>query len=266
MKNFIDNQLKIDLKNNQLTIGSWLSIPSAFVAEIMAQSGFPWLVLDLEHSVIDLETMQSMFLALELNKCTPLVRLSGKDPNQVKRVLDAGAYGIIIPMINNEQEAKIMIDSIKYPPLGNRGVGLSRAQNYGMNFDDYFENFNDQSIIICQIENKIAIENIDKILSVKGIDGVIIGPYDLSASYGIPGELENPLITEAENSVIDAAQKHDIPAGIHVVQPNPELLLSKFKKGFKFFAYGVDMIFLANNCKKGLDDIRDILSSIKKMS
>tara|TARA_B100000700_G_C14946036_1_gene809231 strand:+ start:9 stop:824 length:816 start_codon:yes stop_codon:yes gene_type:complete len=264
MKNFINNKLKNNLKKNVLTIGSWLSIPSTVSAEIMSQAGFPWLVIDMEHSVIDFETMQSMFLALELNKCTPLVRLSGKDPNQVKRVLDAGAYGIIVPMVNTQEEAKLMLNSIKYPPIGERSVGLARAQGYGMEFDDYITNFNKHSIIIFQIENKVAIENINKILSVKGIDGVILGPYDLSASYGIPGELENTLVLKAEKLLLDAAKKYNIPAGIHVVEPNAKILNSKVKKGFKFIAFGVDMIFLAKTCKRGMTDINKILSSDSK--
>jgi 2-dehydro-3-deoxyglucarate aldolase len=154
MKSFNDNLLKSNLQNNQVTIGSWLSIPSPVVAEIMAQAGFQWLVVDMEHSVIDLESMQAMFLALELNKCIPLVRLSGKDPNQAKRVLDAGAYGIIAPMVNTVEEAERMVHSVKYPPWGKRGVGLARAQGYGMKFDDYMGHFNKHSIVTLQIEHK----------------------------------------------------------------------------------------------------------------
>ena len=261
MNSFKDNKLKSRLQNNQVTIGSWLSIPSPVVAEIMAQAGFPWLVVDMEHSVIDLETMQAMFLAMELNKCIPLVRLFGKDPNQAKRVLDAGAYGIITPMVNTAEEAEMMVNSVKYPPWGKRGVGLARAQGYGMKFDDYMEQFNKHSIVILQIEHKDAVENIDAILSVKGIDGIIIGPYDLSGSYGIPGEFENHLIVEAEQRVMESANRKGIPAGIHVVHPNTELLLTKVKKGFKFIAYGVDMLFLATSCGQGTNDINKILSS-----
>jgi len=256
-----DNKLKSRLQNNQVTIGSWLSIPSPVVAEIMAQAGFPWLVVDMEHSVIDLETMQAMFLAMESNKCIPLVRLSGKDPNQAKRVLDAGAYGIIAPMINTAEEAEMMVNSVKYPPWGKRGVGLARAQGYGMKFNDYMEQFNKHSIVILQIEHKNAVEKIDEILSVKGIDGIIIGPYDLSCSYGIPGEFENHLIIEAEQRVMETANIRNIPAGIHVVHPNAGLLLTKVKKGFKFIAYGVDMLFLATSCGQGTNDINKILSS-----
>jgi len=259
MKYLKDNLLKTALQDNQVTIGSWLSIPSPVVAEIVAQAGFPWLVVDMEHSVIDLECMQSMFMAMELNKCIPLVRLSGKDPNQTKRVLDAGAYGIIAPMINTAEEAEMMVNAIKYPPYGKRGVGLARAQAYGMKFDEYKKHFNQHSIIICQIEHKEAVENIDGILSVKGIDGIIIGPYDLSGSYGIPGEFKNPLIVEAEQKVLDSAKRNGIPAGIHVVHPDTEELLSNIKKGFKFIAYGVDMIFLATSCVREMKNIKKIL-------
>ena len=173
--------------------------------------------------------MQAMILAMELNKCVPLVRLSGKDKNQTKRVLDSGAYGIIAPMVNTAEEAEMMVNSVKYPPRGKRGVGLARAHGYGMKFDDYMEQFNKHSIVILQIEHKDAVENIDAILSVKGIDGIIIGPYDLSGSYGIPGEFENHLIVEAEQRVMEAANSNGIPAGIHVVHRNAELLLTKVK-------------------------------------
>ena len=259
MKYLKDNLLKKALQDNQVTIGSWLSIPSPIVAEIIAQAGFPWLVVDLEHSVIDLKSMQAMFIAMELNQCIPLARLSGKDPNQTKRVLDAGAYGIIAPMINTAEEAEMMVNAVKYPPFGKRGVGLARAQGYGMKFDDYKEHFNQHSIVICQIEHKEAVDNIDDILSVKGIDGIIIGPYDLSGSYGIPGEFEDPLILEAEQKVLDSAKRNGIPAGIHVVHPDTEDLMSNIKKGFKFIAYGVDMIFLATSCVKEMENINIIL-------
>ena len=261
MNFFNENLLKQALQKNQVTIGSWLSIPSPVVAEIMAQAGFPWLVVDMEHTVIDMETMQAMILAIESNKCVPLVRLSGKDTSQVKRVLDAGAYGVIVPMVNTVEEAKMIVDSVKYPPWGKRGVGLARAQGYGMKFNDYKEHINDHSIVICQIEHKDAVENIDAILSVKGIDGILIGPYDLSGSYGIPGVFEYHLIVEAEQRVMEAANRKGIPAGIHVVHPNAELLLTKVKKGFKFIAYGVDMLFLATSCGQGVNVINKILSS-----
>ena len=151
-----NNSLKKSLINHQLTIGSWVSLPSQSITEIMVQVGFPWLVIDLEHSVIDLETMQNQILTIESYGKVPLVRLSGKDPVQIKRVLDAGAYGIIAPMVNTKAEAELMVKAVKYPPIGNRGVGLARAQGYGMQFERYQNVINDSSIVIIQIEQLLS--------------------------------------------------------------------------------------------------------------
>lgn len=254
--------LKSILSSNQVTVGSWLSIPSPVVAEIMAQAGFPWLVIDLEHSVIDFETMQSMFLAIECHGSIPLVRLPSKDPTIAKRVLDAGAYGIIAPMVNNSEEAKQVVHSVKYPPWGNRGVGLARAQGFGMKFESYKEHFNDNSIVICQIEHKDAVENIEGIVSTKGVDGLIIGPYDLSGSYGVPGELDSQIVIEAEKKILEAAKLHNIPSGIHVVHHDKILLKDKIQQGFQFIAYGVDQLFLAKSCTEGYQDIQEILKAL----
>ena len=252
----LTKNLKAILKNNELTVGSWLSIPSPVAAEIMAQAGFPWLVIDLEHSVIDYETMQSMFVAIENNGSIPLVRLSSKDSPQIKRVLDAGAHGIIAPMINNANDAKKIVSAVKYPPIGNRGVGLARAQGYGMKFESYKEYFNDYSIIICQIEHKSAVDNIEEIVATKGIDGIIIGPYDLSGSYGIPGKLGSDELLEAEKIILEAAARYNIPSGIHIVHRDKSELINKINDGFRIIAYGVDQLFLAKSGKDAFQDIK----------
>jgi 2-dehydro-3-deoxyglucarate aldolase len=131
-----------------------------------------------------------------------------------------------------------------------------------MQFESYEHTANDYSVVICQIEHKTAVDNIDSILSVQGVDGLIIGPYDISGSYGVPGELNHPLVIEAEKTVLEAAQRHGIPAGIHVVQPDIEQLKDKIQKGFKIIIYGGDMIFLAHACKDGRQEIENVLSSI----
>ena len=254
-----NNSLKKSLINHQLTIGSWVSLPSQSITEIMVQVGFPWLVIDLEHSVIDLETMQNQILTIESYGKVPLVRLSGKDPVQIKRVLDAGAYGIIAPMVNTKAEAELMVKAVKYPPIGNRGVGLARAQGYGIQFERYQNVINDSSIVIIQIEHKNAVENIDEILSVEGIDGLIIGPYDISGSYGILGQLSNSLVLDAENTIIASAERHHVPVGLHVVTPNKKILHDKIQKGFKLIAYGVDQLFFANACQQGMNDLNQEL-------
>lgn len=262
MRSLENNSLKHALRNERLTVGSWLSIPSPVVTEIMVRSGFEWLVVDMEHSVVNLETLQAMILTIEAYDAIPLVRLSANDPVQAKRVMDAGAYGIVVPMVNTRDQAEKAVKAVKYPPWGNRGVGLARAQGYGMEFDSYEQSVNDHSVVICQVEHREAVENIDAILSVEGVDAVFIGPYDISGSYGIPGQLDHSLVIEAEKRVLQAARRHSIPAGIHVVSPDIDQVKEKTRKGFRLIAYGVDMLFLAHGCREGNRQIQETLSSV----
>lgn len=254
------NSLKTKLSDNRLTIGSWLSLPFPATAETMARAGFEWLVLDLENRVVEPETMQAMFRAMELQGCIPLVHLSGKDPVQAKQVLDAGAYGVIVPMVNNPSEAKAAVQSVKYPPWGTRSVDLARAQGYGSKSDEYEDVFNEESIVVVQIGHKEAVENIDGILSEEGVDGVFIDPTDISSSYGVPGQLDHPLVTEAERIVREACNRCQIPAGTHVISPEKDHLESRIQEGFRFIAYGVDMLFLNQACREGVQDISELTS------
>ena len=161
--------------------------------------------------------------------------------------MDAGEYGVVVPMINSPDDAKKAIEAVKYPPQGKRGIGFARAQGYGERFSEYKELINDNSVVICQIETKEAIEKIDAIAAVKGLDGLFIGPYDISGSYGVLGELTDPQVIKAEEKVLTASRKYNIPAGIHVVHPWFEDLQDKINNGFKIIAYGVDMVLLSTS-------------------
>jgi 2-dehydro-3-deoxyglucarate aldolase len=218
----MQNKVKKYLKNGDLAIGSWITLAHTAIAEIMANAGFEWITIDMEHSVIGISDIQPLIQVIELSGCVPLVRLSSNDPVLTKRVMDAGAYGVIVPMVNTPEDAELAVSSVKYPPWGSRSVGLARAQGYGPRFEEYAEKVNDWSIVIVQIEHRKGVENIDEILAVEGIDGLIIGPYDFSGSYKIPGKLDHPLMRAAEHTIIEAAKKFDIPAGIHIVHPSVE--------------------------------------------
>ena len=184
--------LKQKISQNKLTIGSWLTLGHSAIAEIMAASGaFDWRVIDMEHSVIELRDAQEMMQAIGLYDVTPLVRLTSNDENQIKRVMDAGAHGVIVPFVNSREDAIRAVQSVYYPPSGIRGTGLARAQGYGSTFQDFKEWLEENAIVIAMIEHIDAVEEIEKILQVPGIDGYIIGPYDLSASLGVPGSLED---------------------------------------------------------------------------
>ncbi|SVD84446.1 uncharacterized protein METZ01_LOCUS437300, partial [marine metagenome] len=179
------------------TIGTWLTLNDPAVAELMAAAGFDWLVVDLEHSLLTLERAGELIRVIELCGSTPLVRLTSIDLDQIKRVMDAGAHGVVVPMVLCADDAERAVAGTRYPPAGTRGVGLGRAHGYGVGFQEYWDWQVDEPIVIVQIEHRLALDNLDEIFAVPGVDGLLIGPYDLSASMGIPGKFDDPLYTNS---------------------------------------------------------------------
>ena len=239
------------------SLGSWITIGHPAVAEIMSAAGFDWLTIDLEHSAISIERAEELIRVIDLSGVKPLVRLSSNNSEQIKRVMDSGAHGIIVPMVKTEKEARQAIDAVHYPTLGNRSVGLARAQEYGVGFQKYFEWQKENVMVLVQIEHIEAVENIDAIFSVEGISGYIIGPYDLSASMGIPGQFEHEEMLTALDRIKSAAEAHKIPSGIHIVEPDVDELRKRVSQGYKFIAYGVDMRMLDIACRLGTDHLKD---------
>lgn len=248
--------LKDRLKRNELTIGSWITLGYPAIGEIMASSGFDWLTIDMEHSAITLHEAQQLIQVIELAGCVPLVRVGDNDPIIIKRVMDAGAHGVIVPQVNSQAEALATVQAVKYPPQGIRGVGLARAQGYGMEFERYKEWNEQESIVIVQIENIQAVNNLEAILSVEGIDGFIVGPYDLSASLGIPGQFDHPAFLKAMEKIgVFVQQATNLSPGFHVVAPDLKLLNDKIAEGYRFVAYSLDSLFLAETCSRDLKNI-----------
>ncbi len=241
-----NNPVKTKLKKGQLTIGSWVTMAHPLIPELMAPAGFDWLCVDMEHSSIDLAQLLPMVISIEANGMVPLVRVGELNANLIKRVMDAGAYGVIVANISTALQAQQAVDAVKYPPTGKRGVGLYRAQGYGRQFEDYKKWLAAQSMVIVQIEHIDAVNNIDAILSVKGIDALMIGPYDLSGSMGKPGKFDDVKVKAAIDTVLKAAKRHAIPAGFHSVPSNPQLAKQYIKKGFKFLAFSLDGLFLSD--------------------
>lgn len=235
------------------------------IAEILATAGYDWVVIDNEHSAMSFPQIQSLIIAIEGRGIVPLVRLAWVDPIQAKVVMDCGAGGVIVPMVNTRADAELAVKSIKYPPLGFRGTGIARAHGYGPKFDDYVQNANADSLLILQIEHIDAVRNIDEILSVGGIDGMFIGPYDLSASMGIPGQLNHPDMQLAKDQVLEATLKRGLAAGIHLVHPNtaPEDLKQCVKQGYRFIALGTDILFLGDSCRNLNYSARAVLAEMK---
>jgi len=248
--------LKNKLINNEFTIGSWITIGNLDVAEIMAKANYDWLVIDLEHSSISIDKAGDLIRTIDLCGVPPLVRLTSNDANQIKRVMDAGAHGIVVPMIKNQVEAEYAVSATRYAPQGSRGVGLGRAQGFGAEFKKYLKWQTNGPVVIAQIEHIDAIENLEAIISVPGIDGIIIGPYDLSCSMGIPGQFENDYFISIMRDIQKTGAKMNIPTGIHIVEPDMKLLKKSIKDGYNFIAYSVDIRMLDVSSREAVKSVK----------
>jgi 2-dehydro-3-deoxyglucarate aldolase len=247
--------LKNKLKNGKLTLGSWVTIGHPIVAEVMARSGFEWLTVDMEHSAITLDIAQNLIRTIELNGCIPLVRVGENNPFLIKRVMDAGAHGIIVPMVNTKEDAVKAVKSVRYPPEGFRGVGLARAQDYGFDFEGYKKWLEEDSIVIVQIEHIDAVKNLKEILKTKGVDGFIVGPYDISGSMGIPGEFNKPMFKKQIEKIMKIAKETKKIAGFHVIPPDAKEVEKIIKLGYRFVAISLDTLILGTLCKNSINDI-----------
>ena len=256
------SDIKAKLGRGEAVIGSWMSMAHVSIAEILAMAGYDFVVVETEHTAIDVSEVLTLMIALERRGTVPLVRLAWNDPIQCKAVLDSGAAGVLVPMVNTKEDAELAVKSVKYPPLGFRGVGLARAQGYGQDFDAYVSGANDATLLIVQIEHADAVRNIEAILSVPGIDGTFIGPYDLSSSMGIPGQLDHPDVVAAKDKVLAATLKRGLAAGIHLVHPDRAVreLPDCLAKGYRFFALGTDILFLGDSCRSLQAEARRAIS------
>ena len=227
------------------SIGTWLSLPNESVAEIFSKAGYDWVVIDLEHSSININQAEQLIRVIDLAGSKPFVRLSGHSSSQIKRVLDAGAKGILAPMVETKAQIDSIISACHYPPSGNRGMGLARAQGYGeANAKSEYILTNSKNIeIYAQIESVAGIENLDSIFS-QDINGYFIGPYDLSASLGNPGIFNSEEFINAENQILQASKKHQVKSGYHLVEPNQDQIPILVNKGYDMIAFSVDIRML----------------------
>ena len=252
-------QLKSRLSKGDLTIGSWITLGHPSIAEIMAAAGFDWLVLDMEHSVLELSEIQTLIQVLDGKQCPSIVRLTSNHPDQIKRVMDAGATGVMVPMVKSAEDARAAVQSVYYPPRGQRGVGLARAQGYGSSFQKYRSWLEENAVIVAMIEHVDAVNSIDEILAVDGIDAYIIGPYDLSGSMGRPGDLNHPDVQSSIARVLEAGHRSGKPGGIHVIEPDQDELQRRIAAGFNFLGYGLDIRILDSVCRSHMKAIRERL-------
>ena len=236
----------------ELIVGSWIQLGYPQTTEIIARAGFGFVVVDMEHTSISSSELLSTIQISSLAGIPVLVRVGTNDPLLIKRAMDAGADGIIVPMVETRDQAERARDAIYYPPKGLRGVGLARAQDFGLGFDAYRDRMAKETILIVQIEHRRAVDQLEAILDVDGVDGFLVGPYDMSGSFGKPGNFSDPEVAAALTRVADVVKAHPKPSGIHVVMPDPKQLAQRIKEGYRFIAYSTDMVFFAEAVRRSV--------------
>jgi len=248
----LKNLLKERLKRGDAVIGTFVGIGHADVTEWLSRLGFDWLLLDAEHGPMGFETLQVMMQAMNGSNCVPIVRPQWNDPVIIKRVLDIGAYGVLIPWVNSKEEAEATVRACRYPSSGIRGWGPRRAAMFD---PDYYATANNEILVAVQIETEKALNNLDEILSVEGVDACYIGPWDLSCSlgFGVPPRWSEPRYMEAFDKVLKAAKEHGKPAGMFASIDNIGWAV---EKGFKFNTVDDDDTFLTHGAMMALDKAR----------
>lgn len=241
------------LRRGDLLLGTLISLPSPEVTEILAHAGFDWLFIDAEHGAFNPQQAQSLLQAA--GDCPCVIRVPATDDIWIKKALDCGAAGIIVPQVHTAEQAGQIVRSAKYSPTGSRGVGIGRAHKYGMEFEDYIKKANRETAVILQAESRSAIDNIDSITAVKGVDAILIGPYDLSASLGKIGQVTDREVTQAINRVAQACKAADVRLGIFGV--NAAAVKPWMKKGFTLITAGVDTLFFIKSAKEILAELRE---------
>lgn len=234
-------------------IGTMLTTRSTEIAEALALLGMDWLFLDAEHGNLSIHEAQTCIQAIAGRSHT-LLRIPDATPENIKRALDTGCSGIIVPLVNSEAAARSIVFQSRYPPVGGRSVGPGRAQGYGLRFAEYFEVANDQVAVVIQVEHKDAVRNLDAILAVPGIDAVFVGPYDLSASMGLLGQPGHPDVVAAIDTVRAACLRAGLPFGTlcgNALQARHEI-----ERGARLLAVGTDILHMANSARAVLEDLR----------
>ncbi len=235
--------IRTALQSGSPVIGSWMQIPDSNIAEIMGRAGYQWVAIDMEHGPVAVNQLPDIFRALELGGTLPLARVASPLPINCRQALDQGAAGVVVPMISSAAQLQAIVNECHWPPRGRRGVGFQRANVFGKFFDSYTQEAQ-ESLVVAQIEHIDAVNDLESILKVKGLDAIMVGPYDLSASLGMTGDFENKKYKDVLSKILEVCAEQKVSCGIHVVQPDAKMLKQRISEGYTFIAYGVDTVFL----------------------
>jgi len=252
-------KLKQKLTNRERLFAGWVSYAHPSITETFAGAGFDFIAIDMEHSTVSLEQAQRIIAGAQAEGSLCLPRPVSHSNDWTKPLLDSGADGMLYPMVQTKEEVRALIEINKYPSVGRRSFGVNRAQDYGFTFDTYVKEWNDSSALILQIESIQAVDNIDSLLSFKEVDGVMIGPYDMSGSLGVPGQTTHPLVLEASKKVILACEKYGKSCGSQIADVTEDALKKHFDQGYTYCILGSDLFVLwkwAENMKKLMENFK----------
>jgi 4-hydroxy-2-oxoheptanedioate aldolase len=238
----VENQFKQSLKSGRLQIGLWTSFADPYAIEIVASAGFDWLLIDGEHAPNDLRAMLAQLQAVAAYPAQPVVRLPIGDPVLIKQYLDLGAHSLLIPLVESGVQAQQLVSATRYPPAGTRGVATARASRWG-SITDYMARADELVCLLLQVETRNGLQNLDEIMAVQGVDGIFIGPSDLAASLGHPGEPDHPDVVPVIEDAIARIKASGNAAG--VLTADPDLARVYIERGVTFCAVGVDTIILS---------------------
>ncbi len=233
------------LADGKHSIGSWLQLPSPDVAELLARSGYDWIVVDMEHGALSAAELPSLFRAIESGGAAPFVRVVEACPSAIKTALDAGAQGLILPHIETYDQLNAAINYTLFPSAGGkRGIGYCRANAYGKEFDSYLQGLSNEVFVVAQVEHINALEELESIIGHPRLDALMVGSYDLSGSMGITGDFEHPDFLAIMERITQTCRRYNVLMGTHLPYPDHDALAQCITKGQRFIAYGMDSVFL----------------------
>jgi 2-keto-3-deoxy-L-rhamnonate aldolase RhmA len=247
------NRLKRDLAAGKVCLGATITMNSPVVAELWARVGFDWLWFEMEHTALTEEAVNTMLVAANGAEISTVVRVPWNDKTLIKRMADAGPDGILVPQVNNREEAENAVRAMKYPPLGERGAGLARAQAYGLAMGEYYQSANAEVMTLLMIEHSQGVENIEAILKVPGVDAIMIGALDLSGSMGLLGQTDHPAVEDAIQKVLAACQRARVSCGI--IALDPDQANRRIQQGFTSLIVAIDVLTLIGGAKTVLGKV-----------
>ena len=253
--------LKKKLRRRERLFAAWVSYAHPSITETFARAGFDFIAIDMEHSTITVEQAQRIIAACQSEGVPCLPRPVSHSNDWFKPLLESGADGLLVQMVSTPEDVAAIIGHLKYPPVGKRSYGLNRAQAYGFDFDSYIQSWNDTSSFIIQVESIQAVENIDKLLSFDEIDGVMVGPYDISGSLGVPGQTSHPLVIEASRKVIAACERFGKSCGTQVTDASEESVQALFDLGYTYAILSSDLFVLW----KWSEKMQGMIKSMRKL-